>query len=343
MSVPTLRSLGLRYGPDGLFVLDQTRLPDEEAWLPAAAPDRMCAHIRALRVRGAPMIGVCAALSLACAWRAGVRGAAFEADAAALRAARPTAVNLMYAVDRLVGVARAGGDVPQAAEAIFAEDVALCERIADHGAPLVGAGERILTICNTGGVATAGIGTAAGVIRRAHARGGVSVLALETRPLLQGGRLTTWEFLRVGVPVTLLTDGMAGWAMATGRVDRVLVGADRIARNGDFANKIGTFQLAVLARHHGLPFHVVAPCTTLDPDAATGADIPIELRAPAEVRGALGRVRWAPEAVPVLNPAFDVTPAQLVTSLITDRGVFDRAALATGALDGLATPPPPEA
>lgn len=329
---PRLESLGLRYGPDGLQILDQTRLPSEEVWLDAAAPARMVAHIRGLRVRGAPMIGVCAALSLACAWRSGRRGAAFDADASALRAARPTAVNLAHAVDRVVAAAHAGGDVAATAEALFHEDVALCDQIAAHGAPLLAPGERVLTICNTGGLATAGVGTAAGVLRRAHGAGGVSVLALETRPLLQGGRLTTWELLRVGVPVTLLTDGMAGWAMATGRVDRVLVGADRIARNGDFANKIGTLQLAVLARHHGLPFHAVAPWTTVDPTARTGADIPIELRDPAEVRGVAGRVRWAPPQVPTLNPAFDVTPAGLLTSLITDRGVFGPADIAAGAL-----------
>lgn len=329
---PRLTSLGLRYGPEGLEILDQTRLPHEERWLDGAAPAEMVQHIALLRVRGAPMIGVCAALSLACAWRAGLRGEAFERAAADLRAARPTAVNLAHAVDRVRGAARGSGDVEAAAEAIFNDDVALCDRIAANGAPLLSPGESVLTICNTGGLATAGVGTAAGVLRRAHARGGVSVLALETRPLLQGGRLTTWELLRHGVPVTLLTDGMAGWAMATGRVDRVLVGADRIARNGDFANKIGTLQLAVLAHHYGLPFHVVAPWTTLDPDAATGEDIPIELRDPEEVRGAVGRIRWAPADVAALNPAFDVTPAALVTSLVTDRGVFDRAALAAGAL-----------
>jgi methylthioribose-1-phosphate isomerase len=329
---PHLDSLGLHYGPDGLRILDQTRLPDEERWLDAAQPAHMVEHISLLRVRGAPMIGVCAALSLACAWRAGLRGDAFARAATDLRAARPTAVNLAHAVDRVLAAARTHADVPATAEDIFQEDVALCDRMADHGAPLVSPGERVLTICNTGGLATAGVGTASGVIRRAHARGGITVLALETRPLLQGGRLTTWELMRVGVPVTLLTDGMAGWAMATGRVDRVLVGADRIARNGDFANKIGTLQLAVLARHHGLPFHVVAPWTTLDPAAATGADIPIEMREPREVRGAVGRVRWAPADVPTLNPAFDVTPGTLLTSLVTDRGVFDRASLAAGAL-----------
>lgn len=324
--------MGLRYGPTGLKILDQTRLPDEEHWLDAAEPRCMVEHISLLRVRGAPMIGVCAALSLACAWRTGLRGKAFAHAAADLRAARPTAVNLAHAVDHVMAAARSGADVPGAAESVFRQDVDLCDRMAAQGAPLLDPGERVLTICNTGGLATAGVGTASGVLRRAHAHGGISVLALETRPLLQGGRLTTWELMKVGVPVTLLTDGMAGWAMATGRVDRVLVGADRIARNGDFANKIGTLQLAVLAHHHGLPFHVVAPWTTLDPDAATGADIPIEQRDAAEVRGAVGRVRWAPAEVPTLNPAFDVTPASLVTSLVTDRGVFDQGAMAAGAL-----------
>ena len=331
-SPPLLRSLGLRYGPSGLEILDQTLLPDEESWLDAADPDVMGGHIRALRVRGAPMIGVCAALSLACAWRTGLRGASFHAAATQLRSARPTAVNLMHAVDRMLLTEQRGGDVAAVAEAIFREDVDLCSRIARHGAALISPGERILTICNTGGLATAGVGTAAGVIRTAHDSGGVSVLALETRPLLQGGRLTTWEFQRVGVPVTLLTDGMAGWAMSTGRVDRVLVGADRIATNGDFANKIGTLQLAILAHHHDLPFHVVAPWTTVDPAATSGADIPIELRDPAEVRGVAGRVRWAPADVPALSPAFDITPFGLVTSLITDRGVFRRGDLADGAL-----------
>ena len=332
MTPPVLRSLGLRYGANGLQILDQTVLPDEERWLEASAPEEMAAHIHALRVRGAPMIGVCAALSLACAWRDGLRGAAFTAEAERLRATRPTAVNLMHAVERVLAAARHDGDVPGTAEGIFQEDVALCDRIAMHGAALISPGERILTICNTGGIATAGVGTAAGVMRRAHAEGGVSVLALETRPLLQGGRLTTWELQRAGVPVTLLTDGMAGWAMATGRVDRILVGADRIATNGDFANKIGTLQLAILASHYRLPFHVVAPWTTVDPRTSRGEDIPIELRDPAEVRGALGRVRWAPARVPALNPAFDVTPVSLVTSFVTDRGVFDRDAIAEGAL-----------
>jgi methylthioribose-1-phosphate isomerase len=285
-------------------------------------------------VRGAPMIGVCAALSLACSWRSGAGPEALAASARALRAARPTAVNLMAAVDRLLPVIGAGGDVAAEAEAIFTEDVALCDRMAAHGAALMAPGEAVLTICNTGGLATAGVGTAAGVVRRAHARGGVRVFALETRPLLQGGRLTAWELLALGIPVTLLPDSAAGILLASGRIDRVLVGADRIATNGDFANKIGTYPLAVLARHHGVPFHAVAPWTTIDPDCPSGAHIPIEERAPDEVRGAVGRVRWAPAEVPVYNPAFDVTPVDLVSSIITDRGVFSARDIAAGALRG---------
>lgn len=332
--MPALTSLGLRYDGETLRVLDQRALPDAEIWRDGHDPEAMVGHIATLTVRGAPMIGVCAALSLACAWRAGADADTLTAAARALRAARPTAVNLMAAVDRMLPVIAAGGDVAAEAEAIFAEDVALCDRMAAHGRSVVQPGETLLTICNTGGLATAGVGTAAGVIRRAHEADGVTVYALETRPLLQGGRLTAWEFLQLGVPVTLLPDSAAGILLASGRVDRVLVGADRIAVNGDFANKIGTYMLAVLARHHGVPFHPVAPWTTIDPKCESGAGIPIEQRDPEEVRGAIGRVRWAPADVPVYNPAFDVTPVDLVTSLITDRGVHTPRDIAAGALRG---------
>jgi methylthioribose-1-phosphate isomerase len=330
--VKAISSLGLVYDHRGLRVLDQRHLPGEEVWREASDPTQMAHHIATLTVRGAPMIGVCAALSLACAWGEGIRGPALRALAMTLRAARPTAVNLAAAVDRLLPIIDADGPVGTEAESIFHEDVALCEHMAEFGAPLIGVGERVLTICNTGGLATVGIGTAAGVLRRAHELGrGLHVIALETRPLLQGARLTAWECLRLGVPVRLATDGMAGTLMASGQVDRVMVGADRVAANGDFANKIGTLSVAVLAKHYRLPFHVVAPWTTVDLACARGDDIPIEERPADEVRGALGR-RWAPADVPVINPAFDVTPADLVTSLVTDRGVFDRDALMAGEL-----------
>ena len=319
-------SLGLRYDGKTLWVLDQTRLPHEEAWVDGSEPAAMVALIRRLAVRGAPLIGVAAAASLACASDRGASGEAYESARLALRTARPTAVNLMWAMDRMQG----STDPIAEAEAIFDEDVALCERMASHGAALIGQGESILTHCNTGGLATAGIGTALGAIRRAWEQGKVrEVFVDETRPLLQGARLTAWELEKLGVPCTLITDSMAAILLRDGRVQRVLVGADRVAANGDFANKVGTYGLAVQARHHGVPFHPVAPYSTVDLACATGADIPIEQRDADEVRRT-----WSP-AVPVFNPAFDVTPAELVTSLVTDQGVLDCAALEAGGLSKL--------
>ncbi|RME28347.1 MAG: S-methyl-5-thioribose-1-phosphate isomerase [Deltaproteobacteria bacterium] len=334
VSVPFLESLGLRYDGDAgtLHVLDQTRLPHEERWLDGSDPADMVGHIQRLSVRGAPMIGVCAALSLACASRRCTRSQLL-AHAAALRAARPTAVNLMWAVDRLVAAIKADEDIPAAAEQIFAEDVARCAAMARHGAPLIAAGTRALTHCNTGGLATAGDGTALAVIRRAHAEGRLAhVWVDETRPLLQGARLTTWELARAGIPHTLITDSAAAMLMAAGRVDAVLVGADRIAANGDFANKIGTLALALLAHHHALPFYVVAPRSTVDPACPGGHAIPIEERDPDEVRGGPGAPPWAPTDVPVCNPAFDVTPAALVTAWVLDTGVLRREEVDAGAL-----------
>ena len=316
-------------------VLDQTRLPDAEVWLDGTDPEAMIGHLQRLSVRGAPLIGVAAALSVAAAAERGAAGAALRTAVARLREARPTAVNLAWAMDRLRAVLDAGGaaaDLVREAEAIHDQDVAACARIGELGADLVQPGEQLLTHCNAGALATAGIGTAVGVIHRAHARGlDVHVWVDETRPLLQGARLTAWELARLGVPYTLITDGMAATLFRAGKVSRVLVGADRVARNGDVANKIGTYGLAVLARAHGVPFHPVAPWSTVDLDCPSGDAIPIEQRAAEEVRGARG-VRWAPRDAPVFNPAFDVTPAALVTSLVTERGVIPGAALAAGAL-----------
>jgi methylthioribose-1-phosphate isomerase len=289
----------------------------------------MVGHIQHLRVRGAPLIGVAAAMTLAVFAERGARASAVRSAALRLRAARPTAVNLMAAVDRVLARTMPRYDAAalvEEAERIVADDMASCEAMATFGETLVAPGEAILTHCNTGGLATAGIGTALAVIRRAHERGkGIHVYVDETRPLLQGGRLTTWELARLGIPHTLLTDGMAAGLMREGRVQRVLVGADRIARNGDVANKVGTYGLALVARHHGVPFHVVAPWTTVDLGCPDGAHIPIEHRAADEVRGAggpFGAVRWAPADTPVYNPAFDVTPAALITSLVLDRGIL---------------------
>lgn len=331
--------IGLRVVDGCVHLLDQTRLPQEELWRPMTSTQTLVEAIRALRVRGAPMIGVAAALHVACCAEAGERIDILADDIAVLRAARPTAVNLMGAMDRLAGALERNGPAGliATAEAIADRDVLLCEAIADHGAALIAPGERILTHCNTGALATVGIGTAAGVIRRAHEQDKrISVWVDETRPLLQGARLTAWEFARLGVPATLITDSMAAGLMAAGRIDRVIVGADRIAANGDFANKIGTYGLAVLAHHHGIPFAVAAPYTTLDPECETGDAIEIEQRDPAEVRGvsgAAGTLCWAPTDMPVYNPAFDVTPAGLVNHWILDIGVFTPDDVAAGALD----------
>ena len=333
-----MNSLGLKVEAGRLWILDQTRLPDEECWVEGGDPAAMVGHIQRLAVRGAPLIGVAAALSLACFAASGASESRLRSACAALRGARPTAVNLMAAMDRMKAAldARASSqDLVREAEAIFEADVELCEAMASRGAALIGPGESALTHCNAGALATAGIGTALGVIRRAFELGRLRhVFVDETRPLLQGARLTAWELSRLGIPHTLITDSMAAILLREGRVQRVLVGADRVAANGDFANKVGTYGLAVQALHHGVPFHPVAPWTTVDLDCPDGASIPIEERRAEEVLGYGGRL-WAPEGCPVFNPSFDVTPASLVTSLVLDRAVLTGAQLREGGLPRL--------
>lgn len=324
-------SLALRYDGRRLLVLDQTALSHREAWLEGGDPAAMVGHIQRLSVRGAPLIGVAAACSLACFAMSGATRAELEAAWEALRGARPTAVNLMWAMDRLRPLLGTPEALIAEAQAIFDEDVRLCEGMAEHGAALIQEGEGLVTHCNTGGLATVGIGTALGVIRRAHEQGKrIHVFVDETRPLLQGGRLTTWELQRLGVPCTLITDSMAALILRDGRAQRVLVGADRVAANGDFANKVGTYGLAVQAHHHGAAFHPVAPFSTVDLACPTGAAIPIEERSQEEVRGAQGQL-WAPE-VPAWNPSFDVTPVACVTSLVLDRAVLTCQQLQAGNL-----------
>jgi methylthioribose-1-phosphate isomerase len=334
-------SMGLRMDGERVFLLDQRALPDEERWVDATEPAVMIDCIKTLAVRGAPLIGVAAAMCLGLLVRGGCDAAAFRATAARLRAARPTAVNLMAAVDRLLA-AVAGDDlagVDAVALDVFDDDVARCDAMADHGAALIEDGTGIVTHCNTGGLATVGVGTALGAIHRAHAQGKrVHVYVDETRPLLQGGRLTAWELRHLGIPHTLITDSMAALVLRAGRASRVFVGSDRVARNGDFANKVGTYALAVAAAHHHVPFHPVAPWTTVDLGCPDGDAIPIEQRDGDEVRGAagsFGSVRWCPRETEVFNPAFDVTPVALVASLVTDRGVFSREDLRRGALGAL--------
>lgn len=326
-------SLGLRYDKGDLYVLNQQKLPQEEEWITVETPEQMVEVIRSLKVRGAPLIGVSAAFSLAQMAQRGASIETLEQTAALLRSARPTAVNLMNCIDRIVAAMRTSANPQQAvidaADEIFNEDVALCNAMGEAGAELIQPNEHILTYCNTGGLATAGIGTAIGVIKTAHSQGkNIHVYVCETRPLLQGGRLTAWEMEQNGIPYTLICDNMAATLMKQGKIDRVLLGADRIASNGDFANKIGTYSVAVLAKHHHIPFHVVAPYTTIDPLCPSGDAIKIEERSPEEVKGvsgSFGKVTWSPKNAHVFNPAFDVTPAELVTSYILDVGVVSAA------------------
>jgi len=329
--------------PGRVRLLDQTRLPAEERYIETDDLEEIRDAIRRLVVRGAPAIGCAAAYGLAAVMqhsRAGSpREFRDEANQAAdrLKTARPTAVNLEWAVSRCLSrlqhLIDRRPDVPvpdlklalfDEAKRILEEDLELCRAIADHGLVLFGnrRGVSVLTHCNAGALATSGYGTALAPIYRAQESGlAPHVFADETRPLLQGARLTTWELLRAGVAVTLICDDMAAKVMREGRIDLVIVGADRIAANGDTANKIGTYGVAVLARHHGIPFYVAAPYSTIDVRIATGADIPIEERDPDEVRRGFGRLT-APADCPVYNPAFDVTPAELITGIITEHGIL---------------------
>jgi methylthioribose-1-phosphate isomerase len=259
-------------------------------------------------VRGAPAIGCAAAFGIALSGNA-------EEHHQVLAASRPTAVNLFWALARM----KRATNLEAEALAIFNEDLAANRALGEHGAKLLPERARVMTYCNAGALATSGYGTALGVIRSAKAKG-ISVIACETRPYLQGARLTAWECVQEGIPCTLVTDNMAGHLMATGKVDAVVVGADRIAANGDTANKIGTYMVAVLARRHGLPFYVAAPCSTFDAAIADGSAIVIEERPPQEVTGYRG-ARWAPAGVAIRNPAFDVTPAELITGIFCEKGV----------------------
>jgi methylthioribose-1-phosphate isomerase len=315
----------LRFEQDSLVVLDQTLLPSREVWLRLTTPAEVIEAIQSLRVRGAPAIGVAGAFAVALA--AGTAQDVRHA-APAIASARPTAVNLRWAVDRMLKrLEGAPRESPrpallEEAEAIRTEDEAACRAIGRHGSELLSSPATVLTHCNAGSLATAGYGTALGVVYAAVEQGKqVAVFADETRPLLQGARLTAWELQRAGIDVTLVTDSVAGSLLASGRVDAVVVGADRIARNGDVANKIGTYPVAVLAREHGVPFYVAAPRSTIDPDCPDGAAIPIEERAAEEVTLGFG-ARTAPEGVCVFSPAFDVTPARLVSAIVTEAGVI---------------------
>lgn len=323
--------------PGAVRLIDQTLLPGRFAQITCRDLPTLREAIRTLRVRGAPALGAAAALGVVLGLqRSRARTwAAFERDlarvAAFIASARPTAVNLFWGLDRMKRAAARHSHLPvkailarllKEARAVCEEDRRLCRRLAAHGATLLADGDTVLTHCNAGALATVDYGTALGVIFKAAEDGKrVSVYADETRPLLQGARLTTWELLRARIPVTLICDNMAAQVMREGKIDAVLVGADRIAANGDVANKIGTYGVAVLARAHRIPFYVVAPVSTIDFRAASGRQIPIEQRDPAEVTRPRGVV-FAPEGVSVYNPAFDVTPARLITGIVTEAGIL---------------------
>jgi len=329
----------LRWRDGRLELIDQRVLPGRFEYVSCTSAAETAEAIRSMVVRGAPAIGCAAAFGIALeALRQQHRSgrefdAAMESAFNTLAASRPTAVNLFWALDRMRAVLAASnrGDsksatarLVDAALEVFRADVETNRAIGRAGAALVPDGARVLTHCNAGALATAGHGTALGVVRSARDAGKrISVIASETRPYLQGARLTAWELIQEKIPVTLIADNMAGHLMRLGKVDLVLVGADRIAANGDVANKIGTYTLAVLAERHRIPFYVAAPLSTIDISAADGNAIPIEERSPAEVTGYAG-TRWAPEGVAVANPAFDITPAELVSGLVTEKGVVTK-------------------
>ena len=303
----------LRWRAGALELLDQRRLPQELTYLRCTTAAEVAVAIRDMVVRGAPAIGCAAAFGV-------VLGRGADGAYEVLARSRPTAVNLFWALDRM----RRAGDLEAEARAILAEDIAANRAMGALGAALIPDGARVMTHCNAGALATGGYGTALGVIRAARDAGKrISVIVNETRPYLQGARLTAWEMLEERIPATLITDNMAGHLMSRGEVDLVIVGADRIAANGDVANKIGTYPLAVLAERHALPFYVAAPVSTFDLDIADGSRIPIEERPADEVTGYRG-LRWAPEGIAVRNPAFDVTPAALVAAIVCEKGLIER-------------------
>lgn len=337
MTVKTDVPRAVRWHDGVVRIIDQTLLPDQFVELDLAGVDEVIEAIQRLRVRGAPAIGIAGAMGLVASLSREIDSppAEFRArlaeNALRIRSARPTAVNLGWAVDRLVALADRLGEAANAevwaalqaeAVAILEEDRAMCRRIGEYGVTLLREGATVLTHCNAGALATGGIGTALAPLYVAAERGlGLRVLATETRPLLQGSRLTAWELYRAGIDVTLLPDSAAPAAMARLGIDLVLVGADRIVANGDVANKIGTYGLAVAARHHGIPFYVAAPSSTVDFGLGSGAEIPIEQRDAEEVRCGFGRPT-APAEVSVYNMAFDVTPAGLIDGIITEAGIF---------------------
>lgn len=324
-----LIATALKYEKNKLWVLNQQKLPIVVEWIECNSIEHMADIIYKLQVRGAPLIGIAAAIALAHFAEQGATLTQLQQAANQLKSARPTAVNLAHCINRQLQVLANTQEtlsIVAIAEQLFNEDNLLCNQIAKHGVTLLRQGDNILTHCNTGSLVTAGIGTALGIIHYSHQQNmQLHVFVDETRPLLQGAKLTAWELAQANIPYTLICDNMAASLMRAGKIDKIMVGSDRIARNGDFANKIGTYNLAVLAHYHNIPFYVAAPYTTVDYDCANGSEIVVEERAADEIRGAIGafgQVTWTTDDCNVYNPSFDVTPANLVTAFILDRGIF---------------------
>jgi methylthioribose-1-phosphate isomerase len=324
---------------DGIVrMLDQTKLPLETVYKDCKDYQTVARGIKELWVRGAPAIGVSAAMGLALGARQIAANSfdefwpRFEEICARMAATRPTAVNLFWAIERIKTFVQANKDkdldqvrsmLVEESQRMIEEDIATNKKMGAYGAAFIASDDNIITHCNAGSIATAGYGTAEGVMRAARDAGKkIHVYVDETRPVLQGARLTAWELMQENIPCTLITDNMAGYFMYRDMVDLALVGADRVARNGDVANKIGTYGLAVLCKEHGIPFYVAAPISTIDFNTESGADIPIEERDPREVTHVFGKVQIAPEGVKAANPAFDVTPARYITAIITEKGAF---------------------
>jgi len=312
----------LEWRGNALRLIDQRELPNILSYFDCCETEDFVFAIKELIVRGAPAIGITAAYAIALAAK---RGEDIIAAGSLLKASRPTAVNIAWAVDRMLKIAAESNDDFERREreaiAVHTEDAAMCRKIGEHGSALIKDGMNILTHCNAGALATGGIGTALGIIYTAHFAGKkIHIWVDETRPILQGARLTAWELARAGVPHTLLCDNMAANLMAQGRVDCVITGADRIAANGDIANKIGTYNLAVLCSYHKIPFYVAAPSSTFDDNTATGEQIKIEQRLPDEVKK-IGGLPIAPESTSAYNPAFDITPREMINAIISERGI----------------------
>ena len=315
-----------------LFVLDQRQLPQKEVWMKVCNPDEMGECISKLCVRGAPLIAVAGICSLALFANSGVDKSTLKKAVEKLKVIRPTAINLKTAIDYIMVDNPDPGEITKRTEKLIQKEIEMCEDIANLGTDLIKEEECLVTYCNTGSLATPGIGTALGVIRKAHQEGkNINVHVMETRPLLQGARLTTWELKKENIPYILICDNMAASLMSSGKIHKVLVGADRIAVNGDVANKIGTYSLAVQAHYHNVPFYVVAPHSTIDFSCEKGADIPIEQRSVSEIEDlSFKKEQWAPENNQSFNPAFDITPVSLITGFILNTGVYTKEEVQSG-------------